>query len=602
MRPSPSHSEKLRPSSVTDPCEERDQAHGGVGGRSARKGSRASFVGLRPLSLYPTEVAGRGSSKPQHEPSPRRGRRPPFFVLSFITALTLVLSAAIPAHADLCVIVDPVLSVGCGGRAAASAAGPSASSGSTEAQADEVVPLSSTQVEYDPERIAVTVEQRASPRRVAAAFAAAGVEVEQAIRPINAYLVRVAPERQAEAVRALRSSPVIARAGPELVSHAQDTTPNDSEWPSQAGLRVVGFPRVWDTSRGSSRVIVAVIDTGVDPNQPDLRGAVVAGANLIDPTAPPHDDHGHGTAVAGIIAARTNNGQGMAGVCWFCLVLPVKVLDRSGSGDDTRIAAGIVWAVDHGARVLNLSLGGPGDSPELQASLAYAAYKGAIVVAAAGNSGTTMPFYPAADVNALSVAATTTTDHGYKWSNYGSWVDVAAPGCNVAPALSGGYGVFCGTSSATPIVSGLAALAFSVQPSATPAGIRQAIEQAAAPLTGFVQFGRVAAPGALAALGETGKRVVAVRRGSIPRAGGSQSYDVPAAAGRFDATVRFRKGAVVAVTLASLETGARLSYRGGRSPLHISLPVPGPVRVTVRGVSGLPIRFALTLSFDKGPG
>lgn len=602
MRRHPSHSEKLRPSSVTDPCEERDQAHGGVGGRSARKGSRASFVGLRPLSLYPTEVAGRGSSKPQHEPSPRRGRRPPFFVLSFLAALTLVLSAAIPAHADLCVIVDPVLSVGCGGRAAASAAGPSGGSGSTEAQADEVVPLSSTQVEYDPERIAVTVEQRASPRKVAAAFAAAGVEVEQAIRPINAYLVRVAPERQAEAVRALRSSPVIARAGPEVVSHAQDTTPNDSEWPSQAGLRVVGFPRVWDTSRGSSRVIVAVIDTGVDPNQPDLRGAVVAGANLIDPTAPPRDDHGHGTAVAGIIAARTNNGQGMAGVCWFCLVLPVKVLDRSGSGDDTRIAAGIVWAVDHGARVLNLSLGGPGDSPELQAALAYAAYKGAIVVAAAGNSGTTMPFYPAADVNALSVAATTTTDHAYKWSNYGSWVDVAAPGCNVAPALSGGYGVFCGTSSATPIVSGLAALALSVQPSATPAGIRQAIEQAAAPLTGFVQFGRVAAPGALAALGETGRRVLAVHRGSLPRAGSSQSFDVPAAAGRFEATVRFRKGAVVAVTLDSLETGARLSYRSGRGLLHISLAVPGPVRVTVRAVSGLSIRFALTVSFDKGPG
>ena len=114
---------------------------------------------------------------------------PPFFVFSFLAALTLVLSAAIPAHADLCVIVDPVLSVGCGGRAAASTAGPS--SGSSDAQVDEVVPLSSTQVEYDPERIAVTVERRASPRRVAAAFAAAGVEVEQAIRPINAETLRL---------------------------------------------------------------------------------------------------------------------------------------------------------------------------------------------------------------------------------------------------------------------------------------------------------------------------------------------------------------------------------------------------------------------------
>jgi subtilisin family serine protease len=179
---------------------------------------------------------------------------------------------------------------------------------------------------------------------------------------------------------------------------------------------------------------------------------------------------------------------------------------------------------------------------------------------------------------------------------------VAAPGCNVAPALSGGYGVFCGTSSATPIVSGLAALAVSVQPSTTPAGIRQAIEQTAAPLAGFVQFGRVAAPGALAVLGETGRRVTAVHGGSITQAARSQSYDVPSVAGRFDATVRFRKGAVVALTLASIETGARLSYRSGRSPLHLSLPVPGPVRVTVGAVSGLPIRFALTVAFDKGSG
>jgi thermitase len=384
-----------------------------------------------------------------------------------------------------------------------------------------------------------------------------------------------------------------------VIAHALDTTPNDGEWPLQAGLRVVGFPRVWDTSRGSSRVVVAVVDTGVDPNQPDLRGAVLAGVNLIDPASPPRDDHGHGTAAAGIIAARTNNGQGMAGVCWFCLIMPIKVLDSGGGGDDTRIAAGIIWAVDHGARVINLSLGGPGDTPELAAALAYAANKGAVTVAAAGNSGTTLPFFPAADVNALSVAATTTSDHAYSWSNYGPWVDVAAPGCNVAPPRAGGYGLFCGTSSATPIVAGLAALARSVNPGATPAEIQHAIEHGAAPLPAFVQFGRIDAPHALALLGSNALCVVNVRTGALTRTHRSRSYVVQSAAGLFEAAVRFPRRAVVTVTLDSLETGARLTQRAGHSPLQLSQPVTGPVRITLRAVSGLPVIFVLTASYSS---
>ena len=461
--------------------------------------------------------------------------------------------------------------------------------------------LSSTTTEYDPGHIAVTVNRRASPRQVAAAFAGAGVELEQAVPQIHAYLVRVAPERQAAAVRALRVSSVVVRAGPDVVAHALDTTPNDSEWPLQAGLRVVGLPRAWDTSRGSAGLIVAVVDTGVDANQPDLRGALLSGVNLVDAPAPPRDDHGHGTAVAGVVAARANNGQGMAGVCWFCLIMPVKVLDSSGSGDDLRIAAGIVWAVDHGARVINLSLGGPGSTPELEAALAYAQRKGVIAVAAAGNSGTTVPFYPAADVNALSVAATTTADHPYTWSNFGPWVDVAAPGCNVAPARGGGYGLFCGTSSATPIVAGLAALVLSAHPGATPAEIQGAIERSGAPLPGVVQFGRVDAPRALATLGATARRTD-VRRGQLSSTRSSRSYEVQSGLGSFRATVRFRSGSVVTLVLESLATGARLAQRTGRSPVHLSEPVGGPVRAIVRGVKGMPIRFVLTLSFNDPAG
>src|SRR5206468_9137630 len=133
------------------------------------------------------------------------------------------------------------------------------------------------------------------------------------------------------------------------VSEAFDTTPDDSDWPLQEGLRVAGFPKAWDVTRGAARVVVAVLDSGVDPNQPDLRGALVPGRDFVNSDADAADDHGHGTAVAGVIAARANNREGAAGVCWRCSVMPVKVLDSHGTGDDTVIAAGIVWAVDHGA-------------------------------------------------------------------------------------------------------------------------------------------------------------------------------------------------------------------------------------------------------------
>jgi subtilisin family serine protease len=514
-----------------------------------------------------------------------------------LASLAAALTGAQSARADLCVIVNPVVAIGCG--TAPPPPSPSSSSGSASAASrrdeEPVVVRSSTTVQYDAERISVRAKRAASASEVAAAFARAGVQVETAIPRLRTYLVRVAPERQAAAVDELQASPVVARAGPEVVSHVLDTTPNDSEWPAQDGLRVVGLPRAWDTNRGSSRVVVAVIDTGVDPNQPDLRGGLVPGINLVNPAAPPLDDHGHGTSVAGVVAARSDNRQGTAGVCWFCLVMPVKVLDSSGSGDDTVIAAGIVWAVDHGARIINLSLGGPGASPSLTDALAYAAKMEVVVVAAAGNSGTTTLFYPAADASVLSVAATTTSDKAYTWSNYGSWVDVAAPGCNVAPALSGGYGRFCGTSSASPVVAGLAALAVSQQPAVSATQVRDALERSASPLPSIVRFGRVSAPQALVAIGVVGHRVTLVRRGVLTATHPSLSYQLPAAPGSLGVTLRFRRGVSATLTLLSADTGDVLDRVTGRSPLRFVEPIPGPVKVVVSAGPRRRLPFTLTL-------
>jgi subtilisin family serine protease len=514
-------------------------------------------------------------------------------------AAVLILGSALPAGAALCVAVDPLVSIGCGSASSGKAS--SAQRSAAAGQEDDSVPLSSTTVELDPQRIAVTAAARATPRQLRTAFAAAGVELEQAIPQIRSYLVHVAPERQDAAVRSLLSSPSIVGAAPDVIAHALDTTPNDTEWPLQTGLRVIGLPRAWDTSRGSSALVVAVVDTGVDPGQPDLRGALVAGRNFLDPASSPRDDHGHGTAVAGVLAARADNGQGMAGVCWFCLVMPVKVLDSSGSGDDTRIAAGIVWAVDHGARVLNLSLGGPGTTPQLAAALAYAESKGAVVVAAAGNSGTSVPFYPAAGSTVLGVAATTAADRPYSWSNYGPWVGVAAPGCNVAPSLGGGYTRFCGTSSATPIVAGLAALAVSEQPRALPAEIRRALETVAAPLPGFVQFGRVDAPRALAAVGAARRRVTDVRAGVLTRAQPTLTYDVPSTPGPLTATVRLAGASKITLSVVA-QGGGQLAHSVGRNRARVSEPVPGPVTVTVRASGPFPARFVLKLSYTQEGG
>ena len=527
-------------------------------------------------------------------------------LLFAVTAPTEPVAASppvVPSPDPLCLTIDPVIALGCRRQQTAPTGDRASSDSSSTADVAAVsdsasVTLSPTRVEYDPARIAVMVEPRASARAVKLLFAQAHVQLELAIPVIHSYLVRVPPERRAAALRVLRASTVVARAAPDVIAHVLDTTPDDSDWPLQVGLRVVGFPRAWDTSRGSSRITVAVVDTGIDARQSDLQGAVVGGANFVDPAAPPIDDHGHGTAVAGIIAARSNNKQGMTGACWLCMLMPVKVLDKTGSGDDTTIASGIVWAADHGARVINLSLGGPGTTPELAAALAYAAHKGVVVVAAAGNSGNTVPFYPAADANALSVAATTSADQPYIWSNYGSWVNVAAPGCNIAPILSGGYGTFCGTSSASPIVAGLAGLALSEQPTATPIQVEQAIEQSAKQLGSFVHYGRVSAPETLAALARTRGSVEVVRTGTLTRAHNVRTYGFPAAPGLFTASVRFPRGRLI-LTLNSTDTGAELARVAGPSPLQLSETVTGAVKVSIRTDRGRSIRYELTASFTR---
>lgn len=276
-------------------------------------------------------------------------------------------------------------------------------------------------------------------------------------------------------------------------------TPNDPGWNQQYGPSKMQCPAAWDIESGDPTVVIAIVDTGIDLSHPDLSGKLVPGYDFVNQDANPQDDQGHGTHCAGIAAASTNNGIGVAGIASNCKLMPVKVLDSGGSGYLSDVADGITWAVQNGAKVVSLSLGGSSGSQALSDAIDYAWNNGAVVVAAAGNNGWTSPAYPAYYANAIAVASTDQIDQRSSFSNYGSWVDVAAPGSSIySTFLGGGYGYMSGTSMACPGVAGLAGLVFSrLGPNATPAQVRSAIEGSCDDVGTFVAHGRVNALGAM---------------------------------------------------------------------------------------------------------
>ncbi len=237
-------------------------------------------------------------------------------------------------------------------------------------------------------------------------------------------------------------------------------TPNDPALSQQwAWSRIAAFT-AWDKTLGSAATRIAIVDTGVTRTHPDLDAKIVAGYDYVQGDTAPDDGNGHGTHVAGTAAAETNNATGGAGMCPGCSLIPVRVLDNNGSGTLANVASGITWAADHGAKVINLSLGGSG-STTLSQAVDYAANKGVFLACAAGNSNTssTSSAYPGAYPNCFAVASTTSTDVRSSFSNYGSWVEAAAPGSSIYSTWLGtGYNTISGTSMATPHVAGLAGL------------------------------------------------------------------------------------------------------------------------------------------------
>lgn len=256
---------------------------------------------------------------------------------------------------------------------------------------------------------------------------------------------------------------------------------NDSYLDEQRVMAEITVPQAWQVTSGDASVVIAVLDTGIDRGHEDLAGKVITEVNFADsPVA--SDIYGHGTHVAGIIAAKANNGFGIAGLAYNCCLMNVKVADEAGRCTASSVAKGIVWAVENGAKVINISLFINEPSSVLEDAIDYAWSNGAVVVCAAGNHAGTRPAYPAYYTNCLAVAATDANDFVASWSGYGDWVDVVAPGVNIYSTLPvNGYGYKSGTSMAAAYVSGMAGLLFTVVSDANRNGfvndeVRKAIE------------------------------------------------------------------------------------------------------------------------------
>jgi len=349
-----------------------------------------------------------------------------------------------------------------------------------------------------PGRVLVKLRANSDAART---LASAGAKL---IRTIPGLGIAVVQLRNPNSLATLQRSPAIEYAEPDvLVPPAEVVTPNDPYWNDQWSLPKTETDAAWSVTQGSASVKVAVLDSGIDAAQPDLAGKVLPGRNFLTGGTDTSDDYGHGTEVAGVIAARTDNGIGVAGYCPNCMLLPVKIAGSDGYASWSAMADGIRWAADQKARVISVSFAGTTGSSAVNAAIRYARRHGAMVVASAGNFSSSAPAYPAAYRGVVSVASSLNDDTQASYSNHGSWVSFAAPGCNYSTNRSTSspeFSSFCGTSSAAPALAGIAALAFSYKPTASIAQVMRALVSGAVPVA-FVSHGRVDARGTLAALG-----------------------------------------------------------------------------------------------------
>lgn len=296
---------------------------------------------------------------------------------------------------------------------------------------DSAITISTT-ASAVPGQFIVQFRPTASRNQRQSTLAALGAYVVRRIEPLNLDVLEIPALTKTSTSTAMDRILAHARDNHDIVflepNYIYTTTylPNDSAYQNQWAWSMVRAPQAWDITRGSPNSTIAVLDTGIDQEHPDLKAKVANhGIDLVTAEGIAHDENGHGTHVAGTAAAATNNALGGAGMCPLCQVLPVRVLNAFGSGTLDAVTEGIIYAADVSVQVINLSLGGPG-SFALQQAVDYAWTHGSFLACAAGNNGTASldMAYPAAYGNCFAVAATTSMDQTADFSNYGSWVEM----------------------------------------------------------------------------------------------------------------------------------------------------------------------------------
>lgn len=319
-------------------------------------------------------------------------------------------------------------------------------------------------------------------------------EIEREDELTQIYRVTLSSEASVEAaVAALNDDSAVIWAEPDYLVQAA-IFPDDPYYFQQWALDHIGAPAAWDITQGSDSMIIAVLDTGIDLDHPDLVNRLwqnpgeipdngvdddnndyiddIHGWNFVEGNVLPQDDVGHGTHVAGIIAAEVNNGIGTAGIDWHARILPLRVLDTNGAGTYSDVAAAIHYAIEKGAQVINMSFGAYATSSMLQETVSYAA-ENALLVAAAGNNNQVRPFYPAAYPEVIAVGSTDASDAKSAFSSYGPWVDITAPGEMIwSTTFDNGFVGWSGTSMAAPLVAGAASLVRSYFPELSPSALR----------------------------------------------------------------------------------------------------------------------------------
>lgn len=393
-----------------------------------------------------------------------------------------------------------------------------------------------------PEMPMLTSESRvlASPTRIIVRFVDLasrqqaerhGFAIVRDIPEIDYTVVRVPWGQVDESIKRMKKAGWVKEAYPDR-AYRLAYEPNDPLFPNQWNLFKMQVPQAWDWTRGSSQVVIAVLDTGVDYTHPELSpnlwvNAAEVPSNGMDDDgngyvddylgydfayddADPMDDHGHGTACAGIVAGVGDNSLQLAGVAYTSRLMCVKIGLSNGYSYDSMFAPAVIYAANMGAKVQSISYFSDDLTPALRAATDYAWQRGSLLVVAAGNYNEPFPLYPAGYDRAVGVAASTESDRKASFSNMGSWVDVSAPGVNIyATTRGGGYtSTFAGTSAAAPNAAGVAGLLWSWLPNARIETIREALEYSAEVLPdprvgSYVNYGRINANRALQYLRET---------------------------------------------------------------------------------------------------